>query len=340
MHGFMHARHWARALLTLALAAGVAQAQSTKAWTVIDLTPDSTGGGFARSVNNRGEVVGHTLTPAGGGIFNNVAHAFLWRNGAREDIGSAAGKNSVAMKINENGTVVGQVDGLAYMWKDGVPTSLNVAGTANAVNNRGDIVGTYWTGGTIGSGQERPYLMRDGLLNDLPTLGTAAGIAVNDVNDAGVVAGFAIVPGSSNSHAVVWQDLAIRDLGTLGGGTQSFAYRLDNRGDVVGVAQVASGARFLARWSVNGGAAETLLPNFIPAAINQRGDIAGNDTVTGAPLLYRNGDVTNLLSLPAMQAAGWKAFTPLGMNDRGWIVGNAWKPGAPFWGTAVLLMPN
>jgi uncharacterized membrane protein len=244
------------------------------------------------------------------------------------------------MKINERGTIVGQVDGLAYMWKDGVPASLNVAGTANAVNNGDDIVGTYWTGGAIGSGQERPFLIRDGILNDLPTLGVATGIAVNDINDAGVATGFAIVPGTSYSHAVVWQDLAIRDLGTLAGGTQSFAYRLDNRGDVAGVAQAANGARFLTRWSVNGGAPEQLLPNVIPAAINQRGDIAGNDTVTGAPLLYRNGDVTNLLSLPAMQAGGWKAFTPLGMNDRGWIVGNAWKPGAPFWGTALLLMPR
>ena len=339
MHFISFARHWVRMLVTLGLSAGVAHAQATKDWTVVDLTPDSPGGGFARSVNNRGDVVGHTLTPAGG-FFNNVAHAFLWRNGVREDIGSAAGRNSVAMKINENGTIVGQVDGFAYLWKDGVATSLNVAGTASAVNNRGDIVGTYWSGGAIGSGQERPFLIRGGVLNDLPTLGVAAGIAVNDVNDAGVATGFAIVPSTSYSHAVVWQDLAIRDLGTLEGGTQSFAYRLDNRGDVAGVAQDASGARFMVRWSVNGGAPEKLLPNFIPAAINQRGDIAGNDTLTGAPLLYRNGEVTNLLSLPAMQAGGWKAFTPLGMNDRGWIVGNAWKPGAPFWGTALLLMPS
>lgn len=41
-----------------------------------------------------------------------------------------------------------------------------------------------------------------------------------------------------------------------------------------------------------------------------------------------------------MRAAGWQTFTPWGINERGWIVGTGWKPGAPFWGTALLLIPS
>lgn len=339
MQPFRFQPRWLRALLALGVAASAIPALAANDWGVVNLTPDATGGGFARSVNNRGDIVGHTLTPAGG-IFNNVAHAFLWRNGVRHDIGSAVGKSSVAMKINEHGTIVGQVDGQAYVWQDGVAAGLHVAGSANAVNNRGDIVGTYWSGGVIGLGQERPYLFRNGVLYDLPTLGTGTGISLSDINDAGIATGFALVPGTSYSHAVAWQDRAIRDLGTLPGGTQSFGYRIDDRGEIIGVAQAANGARFMTRWSAGGGAPQPLLEHFMPTAVNARGDIAGNDTLSGAPLLYRNGNLTNLLSLPAMRAAGWTTFTPMGMNERGWIVGNAWKPGAPFWGTALLLVPH
>jgi probable HAF family extracellular repeat protein len=335
----LRTRAWVGALVVLGMCAPALHAAPLKDMTVVELTADSPGGGIARDVNNGGDVVGHTFTPGSGGLFSVVSHAFLWRNGVRQDIGSAVGKNSVAWAINEPGTIVGQVDGLAYMWKDGQATSLNVAGSAVALNNHGDIVGTLWTGGAIGSGQDHPFLVRDGLLYELPTLNNGGGAGVNDINDAGIAVGFSLLPFSSNEHAVLWQDRVISDLGTLGG-LESFGNRINNRGDIVGTAQDASGARFMARWSASGGPPQKLLPNFTPMGINERGDVVGNDTSTGAPLLYQDGQVTNLLELPAMKAGGWQSFAPMGINDRGWIVGSAWKPGVSFFGTALLLMPH
>jgi len=326
-------------VLALGLLAGAAHADRAKQWTVVQLTADSTGGGLARDVNNHGDVVGHTFVQTGPLPFGFTPHAFLWRNGARQDIGSPAGKSSVALSINDRGTIVGQVDGHGFMWKDGQASSLGFAGSAVAVNKRDEIVGTYWTGGAIGSGQERAFLMRDGVLFDLPTLNNGAGNAANDINDDGTVTGFSTIPFTSNEHAVVWRGLALRDLGTLGG-LESFGNRINNHGVVVGTSQDASGGRFMARWNANGGPPEKLAASFVPAGINDHGAIVGNDVGSGMPFLFEDGAVTNLLELPAMKAGGWTAFAPMAINDHGWIVGSAFKPGTAFFGTALLLVPK
>ena len=329
---------WRAALAAVLAASAFAAAAPSKQWSVVELTPDSPGGGSASDVNNRGDVVGQTLRQTGPLPFGFTPTAFVWRSGVREDLGSGVGRSSVASAINESGTIVGTVDGKAYAWKDGQATSLQLAGSAVDVNNRGEIVGTYWTGGAIGSGQERPYVMRDGVLFELPGLGPS-GNGVSAISDAGIAVGFSTVPGTSNEHAAFWRDLVLSDLGTLGG-LESFADRINDRGDIVGRAQDASGARFLTLWHANGGAPEKLQAWFVPMGINNRGAIVGSDQNTGMPFLYEDGTVTNLLELPAMKADGWTAFTPRAINDRGWIVGNAWKPGIAFFGTAVLLIPN
>lgn len=329
---------WRTTLAALLSVSAFAAAAPTKQWSVVELTPDSPGGGSASDVNNRGDVVGQTLRQTGPLPFGFTPTAYVWRNGVREDIGSGAGRSSVASAINDKGTIVGAVDGTAYMWKDGVATSLHIAGNAVDINKGEQIAGTYWTGGAIGSGQERPFVMRDGVLFELPMLGTS-GAGVGALNDKGVVVGYGLAPATSTTHAVLWQDLAIRDLGTLGG-RDSFADRINNHGVIVGRSQDASGARFMARWNVGGGPIEKLQAGFVPFGINDHGAIVGSDQNTGIAFLYEDGVVTNLLELPAMKAGGWKAFTPRAINDHGWIVGTAWKPGVAFWGTAVLLMPD
>jgi probable HAF family extracellular repeat protein len=328
----------ARLALPILLSIAATASQAAQGWTVIELTADSAAGGTARDVNNRGDVVGQTFVQTGPLPFGLTPHAFLWQNGVRLDIGSAAGTSSAAWAINASGTIVGTVDRTAYQWIDGQPISLRLAGTATAINDAGEIVGDYWTGGAVGSGQDKPYLLSNGVLFELPTLGGSVN-AASAINNRSDVVGYASVGNTLSTHAVLWRAQSIRDLGTLGG-MNSFASRVNDSGVIVGRAQAANGAYYLARWSTNGGPIESLMEGGSPTGLNNRGDIVGNNIYTGVPFLYQDGTVTNLLQVDALHAAGWTSFSPLAINDRGWIVGNAWKPGAPFWGTALLLIPR
>ena len=324
------------ALASLAVAAAAAHAAPNRGWTVVELTPDSAYGGTARAVNSRGDVVGQTFTYEGG---QYISHAYLWQNGARTDIGTSAGRNSVPWAVDDKGTIVGNVDGFAYEWKDGSATSLRFAGDATGINKSGAIIGHYWTGGTYGYGQDRAIVYRDGVLTELGTLGgnySGAG----GINDKGVIVGASYLPMSSTLRAFVWQDGAMREMQGLGG-SQSMASKIDNHGVVVGTAFDTAGRQWMVRWASPDSAPEPLMQRGAAYALNDHGDIAGNNLDTGKPfLLEPNGTLTSLLDLPAMQAGGWQSFSPTSINDRGWIVGIAWKPGVSNLGTALLLMPK
>ncbi len=84
------------------------------------------------------------------------SHAFLWRNGAMEDLGTLGGSNSCAYDINDLNQVVGDSEtgdvgesGLpvfhGFLWQNGVRTDLGTLGGATSsafgINNRGQIVG-------------------------------------------------------------------------------------------------------------------------------------------------------------------------------------------------------
>jgi probable HAF family extracellular repeat protein len=122
-------------------------------WRRGDTTLLGTLGGFssiATAINDRGQIVGWSL-PAG----SDRPHAFLWRAGAMTDLGTLNGIESFAHDVNGHTTVVGSIfrDDLsrtrAFRWRGGAMTDLGAldptspADTrANAINDRGQIVGT------------------------------------------------------------------------------------------------------------------------------------------------------------------------------------------------------
>jgi probable HAF family extracellular repeat protein len=75
-------------------------------------------------------------------------------------------------------------------------------------------------------------------MRDLGTLGGDTGVA-NWINDEGDIAGKADLPGTppQNHDAVLWQDGAIIDLGTLPGDSCANAYYVNRRGQVVGTSE-------------------------------------------------------------------------------------------------------
>jgi probable HAF family extracellular repeat protein len=136
-----------------------------------------------------------------------------------------------------------------------------------------------------------------------------------------------------------YQDGVLRELGTFGG-DRGGAFDVNNRGDIVGFAQDATGKGIAFITDTSG----VLRPvaNFPDSstawAINDHGAIVGSSD-SGA-FLVEDGVVTMLAALPAVQAAGWSQLFPLDINDRGWIVGWGWRRGGGFAEEAFVLKPR
>ncbi len=162
----------------------------------------------ARSINARGQVVGHST-------FSDVGtrHAFLYSNGALTDLGVASGfTNSRAFDINDLGVIAGTLstDPLyaAAVYSRGAWKSLgSVTGydgsTASAINDLGQVVGSLLCGSTPCHG----FVYKNGRMTDLNALlpsGSGWEIAeALDVNDTGEITGLGYVNGSQIPHAFI-----------------------------------------------------------------------------------------------------------------------------------------
>jgi probable HAF family extracellular repeat protein len=119
------------------------------------------------AINNRGQVIGLTLTNA-----DQHNQAFLWQNGVFTDLGTVPGDVvSESHAINDPGQVVGQscdANGncRAFLWENGAMTDLNALiptssplylglYDASGINSRGEIVGLWFQPST---GEARAFL--------------------------------------------------------------------------------------------------------------------------------------------------------------------------------------
>lgn len=184
---------------------------------------------------------------------------------------------------------------------------------------------------------ERAVVWRDGQLIDLGTLGGQAGAYGTDgiayaVNNNGHVVGGASVP-SGGLHAFLWTGAgALKDLGTLGGTTEStYARGINDRGAVVGASQNTAGEVHAALW--RGGDPRdlgTLGGNYSEAtAINEAGQVVGgsrivtDDTYDNRAFLWQNGRMTDLNTRVPKLPAGVTLYAASDINDSGAITGFA-----------------
>jgi len=280
-----------------------------------------------RNINSGGTAIAEAETATGDPFAPNCLQApdclinrgLQWKDGVSTDMGSLPGLGSFSFPywINDRGDSVGQstnglVDPLtgypelrATLWRDGKVINLGTLGgnvsTANSINNRGEVAG--------------------GSLNT---------ILDNDANAFGWTPPF---PVATQVRAVLWRHGVMRDLGTLGTGTNAMAIFVNEPGQVAGVSATntiaESATGYLAQhpffWE-NGKMVDvgTLGGTLgFPWFMNDRGQVVGNSSLAGDQIGHAfvwdkiNG-MKDLGTLPGQtfSVATW-------VNDEGEIVGNA-----------------
>jgi len=196
---------------------------------MMDLGTLGGSGSRAFGINNRGQIVGESITSTG------WSHAFLWTPGfdggvlsntRMLDLGTLGGAESRAFAINNQGQVVGEseiVDGQihAFIW---TPDPLNSLSSTPPLQDLGSFC----------DGESHAY----------------------DINDEGVIVGNCIVNGIS--HAVLWETLGtvgirMRDLHSDKWDPReiqsSQAMHITAQGDVVGFVVTLEGQKIATHWS-------------------------------------------------------------------------------------------
>ena len=210
---------------------------------VNQLTFGSEQNSFAFGINDKGIIAGYAETP-------DLPQAVLWsRIGGAEGLGPA----SIAMAVNERGTVVGNFDcdvaDCAAVWSGTTHVFASLPGlsppppppycfapppqsNALAINDKGHVVGWAEAVGECAGGAVE---WRDGNITLLVPDAASGSSVANGLNDQDDVVGV------SGDHAFLYHRGRVSDLGTLPGDASSSANAINDDGEIVGVSQDVNG---------------------------------------------------------------------------------------------------
>jgi probable HAF family extracellular repeat protein len=266
---------------------------------ILDLGTFGGNNSVASAVNSRGQVVGGAATP-GSDPFTLLpfgmqqSRAFLWQNGAKQDLGTLGGPDAVALFVNDRG----QVGGLSSL--DSNPNPITGAPTVH------------------------PFLWQSGTMKDLGTIGGTSVFQLNHLSERGELVGGMTLADDTTIHPFLWDGAHLRDLGTLGGSFGN-AIWVNNDGSVVGLAATIAGDLHAFTWTKGvmtdlGFAAGDQCS--IAYAVNAHGEIVGASgdcgTLAGNAVLWEHEQLINLNAF-VPSATGIQLTVALNINDRGEI---------------------
>ncbi|MEU4424782.1 hypothetical protein AB0F81_29530 [Actinoplanes sp. NPDC024001] len=316
------------AMATVAAAGPASAHQAPGTYRMVDL--GGLGGTWTvpSAINNRDEVAGYSATAG------NVNHPFLWRAGTLVDLGALPGSADgwgVARDLNDLSQVVGTSEAGAFLWDRGVMTALRgpdgALSSAEAINNRGQIVGTYYVSS---SGAPHGFLWQGGTLTDLGEIDPV------DINDRGEILAGRYVEGSGY-RACIWRGGRLTDL------ELDMPIAINNQGWVAGVAVGSDyGIRaFLWRSGTTAQLGTLGGTSDWPTAINDRGQILGTSRTANEELhgvIWQGGRTIDLSTRGVVLETVTGQANPgslSGINNRGHFAADLALP--PDWvGPGVL----
>ena len=249
--------------------------------------------------------------------------SFVYRDGRMTSLGTYTGARILAPTINDNDQIAATTPDNRLLLIDANGTHDLGSGQAQAINNRGLIVGSNV------NNRSHAFSYRDGTITDLGTLPGYAQSYALDINEAGTIVGtvndFAT---SRDNRAVLFGGGQVIDLNTLipgdSGWTLRFAHGINNRGQIVGDGMINGQFR-----------AFLLTPRFPDVApgspyyeaitaLSERGIIQGYaDGRFGPTDLVLRAQSAALIA----REAGWDAenWTDKNFPDRGPIDDDLWR---------------
>lgn len=200
---------------------------------------------FAYGINDNGLIAG--------GQAGYYHPPVIWTNIGGMDVLPNPYYYGIAFALNNNRVIVGQSGGepQATIWT-GSQHAMTVLGMlpcppspshcyfpssrANAVNNRGHVVGTslyFYVG--INSGGMHAFEWQDGQITDLGALNDSNDSVAYGINDSDEIVGKSTLePGGDCTHAFLFRRGTMIDLGTLQGDSESSADAINDAGTIVG----------------------------------------------------------------------------------------------------------